>query len=347
MKAARCTPIFLLTAAALCLSSARLQAHSAAEEMALAANRLLAALTPQQHSQAAFEFHAKQRLDWHFIPMDRNGLALKDMSPDQRQLALALLKSGSSKHGFNQATNIMSLESILADLEGPKRRFPRDPDLYHIFIFGQPDPQGTWSWRFEGHHLSIHFTIINGKFFGSTPSFFGTNPAEVRQGPRKGLRVLANEEDLGRKLVQSLKPEQRKKAILGDVAPRDVLTAANSRVTPLPSDEGVAAKDLSFKQRRLLMKIIREYVEKIRPELASADLKKIKKAGIKNVLFAWAGSLEKGQGHYYRVQGPTFLLEYDNTQNNANHVHAVWRDFENDYGLDLLKKHYQQHPHEK
>jgi len=312
--------------------------------MAAAANNFLASLDVGQKAKASFEFKADERSDWAFIPKERKGLTLKEMSAKQRLLARALLVSGLSKQGFEKATKIMSLESILAELEGAGRRFPREDDLYHVFIFGTPAAKGTWGWRFEGHHLSANFTIIEGKFFAATPSFYGSNPAEVLQGPRKGLRVLAGEEDKARELIKSLNAEQRKAAIFDSTAPKEIFTEAKRKVQPLEA-KGIAAAKLTRKQRALLMDLIEEYVNRVRPELAGLDLKKIKKAGEGKILFAWAGGLEKGEGHYYRVQGPTFLLEYDNTQNNNNHIHAVWRDFENDFGEDLLRKHYQQHEH--
>ena len=338
--------LVLALLAAFQLQLVSLRAHPAADEMAAAAKKLLSSLNADQKAKASFEFKADERSNWAFIPMERKGLTLKDMSTDQRSLALALLVSGMSKHGYEKATNIMSLETILAEIEGPTRRFPRQSDLYHVFIFGEPDAKGTWGWRFEGHHLSASFTVIKGEFFASTPSFFGSNPAEVRQGPRKGLRVLAGEEDRARELIKSLSEDQRKTAIFDATAPKEIFTAAKPKVQPLDA-AGIAAGKLDLKQRGLLMKLIEEYVQRVRPELAAQDLKNIKRAGEDKILFAWAGGVEKGEGHYYRVQGPTFLLEYDNTQNDNNHIHAVWRDFANDFGEDLLRKHYQDHDHGK
>lgn len=322
------------------------QAHPVATEMASAAAKFLGALGPEQRAKAKFEFKSDERSNWAFIPKDRTGLTLKEMSAEQQSLALALLATGLSRHGYAKATNIMSLESILAELEGPNRRFPRDPALYHFHIFGNPDPKGTWGWRAEGHHLSASFTIVNGELFASTPSFMGTNPAEVRKGPRTGLRVLAGEEDLARKLVKSLDEAQRKEAIFATVALKEVVTEAKRRVEPLP-ETGVAGSRLSRAQKAALLDLIKEYVNRVRPELAKTDLARIEQAGLDRVRFAWAGGLEKGEGHYYRVQGPTFLLEYDNTQNDNNHIHAVWRDFQNDFGEDLLRKHYREEPHAK
>jgi hypothetical protein len=331
---------------ALVLAAAGVRAHPAAEEMAAAANKLLASLDAGQKAKAQFDFKAEDRLDWHYIPKDRKGLTLREMSAGQRQLVHALLRTGFSDHGYDRATNVISLEPVLQELEGTGRRFPRDAGLYHLFIFGTPEAKGTWGWRFEGHHLSASFTIIKGEYFASTPSFFGSNPAEILQGPRKGTRVLAGEEDRARELIKSLDAEQRKAAIFDATAPKEIFTEAKRRVQALET-AGLAAAKLTPAQRGLLMKLIEEYVRRVRPELASEDLKKIQQAGIEKLQFAWAGGIEKGEGHYYRVQGPTFLLEYDNTQNNNNHIHAVWRDFANDFGEDLLRKHYAERPHGK
>jgi hypothetical protein len=320
------------------------RSHVAAEEMASAARSFLGSLNKEQRAKASFEFKADERFNWHFIPKERKGLTLKEMTDAQRTLALALLHSGMSDLGYSKATNIMSLEPILFELEGAGRKFPRDPQLYHFFVFGEPDPKGTWGWRVEGHHLSANFTIVKGDYIASTPSFLGSNPAEVRQGPRQGVRVLAGEEDRARVLVKALTPEQRKAAIFDATAPKEIFTEAKRRVQALEK-AGLEASQMTAPQRDALVKLIEEYVHRVRPDLAKQDLAKIRQAGVEKIQFAWAGGVEKGEGHYYRVQGPTFLLEYDNTQNNNNHVHAVWRDFNGDFGEDLLRQHYENQPH--
>src|SRR5438067_5128336 len=204
------TPIRQVLSVLLCCGFAALptQANPAAEEMAAAANKFLASLDAGQKAKASFDFKGDERSNWHFIPKERKGLTIKEMAPEQRKLARALLASGLSQRGYGKATNIMSLEPVLHELEGAARKFPRDPELYHFFIFGQPGPKETWGWRLEGHHVSVNFTIVKGEFIAATPSFLGANPAEVRQGPRTGLRVLAKEEDLGRQFVKSLTDEQ-------------------------------------------------------------------------------------------------------------------------------------------
>lgn len=309
-----------------------------AGEMGSAANTFLDSLTAEQKAKAAFVFDAAERENWHFIPRDRNGLPLKEMTAAQRHLAYALLSSGLSHRGYGKAVTIMSLEQILQDMEGPSRRFPRDPELYFVSVFGTPAEKGTWGWRVEGHHLSVNFTLVDGAVVAGTPSFMGTNPGEVRSGPRAGLRVLGTEEDLARTLVKSLNEDQRKQAVVAAKAPDDVLTVA-AAVADIGPAKGLPLSAMDAAQRELVRQIIDEYVGRLRGEVAAADLQQINATGPDQVVFAWAGGLERGQGHYYRIHGPTFLFEYDNTQNDANHVHAVWRDFKGDFGRDVLAEH--------
>ena len=333
--------------------SISLHAHPAADAMTEAAKKLLATLKAEQKAKAHYpDLKAEARHAWHFIPTEmvsfgRKGLPFTEMSDDQRKLALALLRSALSEPGYSKATSIMSLEAVLKEFE-KNSKVDRNPILYFVSIYGTPDAKGTWAWRFEGHHLSLSFTIVDGKEVVAVPSFMGTNPAEVREGARKGLRVLGVEEDLGRELVKSLSAEQRKAAIYAEKAPADILTASApglkgppAKITPL-TPEGISYSRLNSAQQELLKKIVAEYANRVRSDVAKVDLAKAAKAGWDKTSFAWAGGIERGEGHYYRVQGPTFLLEYDNTQNNANHVHAVWRDFANDFGEDLLKRHYEQ-----
>ena len=339
-------PTFRTLACLLVLQSAvvPLRAHVAASEMSAAAIKFLSSLTAEQKAKASFEFKDDERENWHYIPKDRKGLTIKEMTEPQRTLAHAMLASGLSHQGYTKATSIMNLETILHDLEGAGRKLPRDPELYHFFVFGQPGPKATWGWRVEGHHLSVNFTIVKGEEIASTPSFLGTNPAEVKEGPKKGFRILAAEEDLARELVKSLNDEQRKAAIIVTTAPKEIITEAKRKVKPLET-AGIPNSKLAKPQSELLIRLIKEYVYRNRPEVADDDMKKIQKGGLEKIYFAWAGGLEHGEGHYYRVQGPTFLLEYDNTQNNNNHIHAVWRDFNGDFGEDLLRKHYEEVPH--
>lgn len=315
------------------------RAHGVTEDMAKTARTFLDALPEERREKAMFDFKSDERLNWHFVPRARKGLSIKEMSGSERALAHALLSSGMSHRGYFKAVTIMSLEQILQDLE--KGRGPnRDPEQYFFSIFGKPDSHGVWAWRVEGHHLSLNFTV-SGHAVSATPSFMGSNPGEVRQGPRKGLRVLGAEENLGRELVKSLNAEQRKKAIFTDKAPSDIITGADRKARVL-EPKGIQLKALNDEQKRLLFAVIQEYIFRAHPEVAEQEMEEIKSADGAQIHFAWAGSIEPGQGHYYRVQGPEFLLEYDNTQNNANHVHAVWRDLKNDFGEDLLRQHYEE-----
>ena len=336
------TLIALLAATLISATGFELQAHPIANEMTTSANRFLSSLSDDQKAKVTFEFKDELRKGWHFIPMERKGLPLSEMKPNQAQLAMAMLQGALSHSGFSKAMNVMALEQILHEMENNSPK--RDPAKYHFFIFGTPSKKGTWAWRVEGHHLSLSYTIVDGEHVVSTPAFYGANPAHVKQGPFKGLRVLAQEEDLGRQLVRMLSVEQKKSAIISQDAPDDVINGPGRDATPL-EPAGIAAKDLNEKQKKLLMRLLRTYVNKTRQPLAKEDMSKIQAAGIDKIHFAWAGKLKKGERHYYRIQGPTFIMEYDNTQNGANHIHAVWRNFQGDFGEDLLKKHYESAPH--
>lgn len=317
-------------------------AHDAGTQMSAIAKVFLAALNPEQKAKACFEFAAEERENWHFIPRERKGLPLKEMTPQQRLLAHALLSTGLSFRGTAKAVTIMSLEEVLYQMEGAdesKRaavREKRDPEKYFVSIFGEPADKGAWGWRVEGHHLSLNFTIKDGQMLRATPSFMGTNPGEIRQGPLTGLRVLGVEEELGRELVKSLTPEQFKTAFVATEAPKEMITAAEHKVSPLVP-AGLPDSELNEAQKGMLTRLISEYIERLRPEIAEAARAEFKNSG--PIYFAWAGGKERGEPHYYRVQGKTFLLEYDNTQNDANHVHSVWRSFDGDFGRDLLGEH--------
>jgi hypothetical protein len=333
----------LLAAAILLGTIPAARAHETAEQMAAVANALLQTLAPDQKARTVFEFSDQERENWHFIPRERKGLAMREMSPEQKLLGHALLNTGLSSRGQVMASTIMSLEEVLYQIEGdadPSKREAtrekRNPEKYYLSIFGAPSPTGTWGWRVEGHHLSMNFTIKDGTLLRATPSFFGSNPGEVRTGPRAGTRVLGPEEDLGRAFAKSLGEDQWKKALVETTAPKEMITEAKHHVDPL-SPAGISDADLKPDQKAALRQLVLEYLFRVRPEIAAERWKQIEAGG--PVSFAWAGSLEKGKPHYYRIQGATFLLEYDNTQNDANHIHSVWRDFAGDFGADILGAH--------
>ena len=328
---------------ALLITAAVAQPAAPVTGMADTAKAFLATLTPEQRSQAAFPFNSEERFHWFYTPVPRKGIPLKDLNATQRKAAFALLHSGLSEKGYSKAETIRKLEDVLREIEQGKGP-TRDPDLYFFTFFGEPSPNGSWGWRYEGHHCSQNWTIVNGKSIGSSPEFFGSNPAEVREGPMKGTRVLAAEEDLGRSLVKSLTLAQRSEAVINATAPADMLTT-NQRTAAIQEDKGIAYSKLNKEQQGTLLALIEEYLSAQPHALARQRLDALKKAGFDQIKFAWMGGLEKGDGHYYRVQGTTFLIEYDNTQNNANHIHCVWRDFRGDWGEDLLADHYRNSPH--
>ena len=311
------------------------------------ANRLLAALDDNQRGRATFPFESDERMNWHFIPDNTNlaidrlgvrkGLTLRDMSPYQRHLAGALLAAGLSQTGYIKAVTIMSLEEVLRVMEGDAGEH-RNPEKYYFSIFGTPSDSSTWGYRVEGHHVSQNYTVVNGKVLGG-PSFFGANPAEVRQGPRKGLRVLAAEDDLGFDLIQALDEPLQKVAIVDADAYPEILTAASRKAALKGQPSGISAAKMTSNQFDALVALVEEYAHNVPDELAKHRMEQLNQAG-RNIFFAWAGGTKPGNPHYYRVQTPAFLIEMDDTQDNANHIHSVWRDFEGDFGQDLLKQHY-------
>ena len=334
--------IFLSCGLAAVLGGLIAASEKSPASMADAAGHFLGGLAPDQRQQATFKFDAEERLNWHYIPRERKGLPIKAMNPAQRTLARDLLKTGLSQRGYLTATSIMDLETVLGDLEqrtnSPERRIVRDPDLYFFSVFGTPSARDAWGWRVEGHHVSLNFTIVNGTLVASTPSFLGSNPAEVKEGPNKGLRILAQEEDAARALLLALDEGQRAKATVETAAPNDMVTTNKVKVDPL-SPVGIEATALTPSQRDLLMRLIDVYTSTMASDIAAERMAKITRAGADKIAFAWAGDAERGKKHYYRIQGPTFLVEYDNTQNDANHIHSVWRDFSGDFGRDLLREH--------
>jgi hypothetical protein len=308
--------------------------------MATAATAFLDGLTGEQRPQATFPFESDERLKWHFIPTEmfgRKGLTIQAMTVPQRRLAHGLLHSALSDRGYKTATAIMDLEVVLRALE-PGGKFARDPEKYFFSVFGTPSARGAWGWRVEGHHVSLSVTVVNGAFVAASPMFFGTNPAEVRDGAKKGLRILGAEEDTARALLTSLDASQRAVAVINQAAPNDIATMNSLTISPL-TPAGIAAAALTAPQREQLMRLVDVYTSSMAADLAADRMNRIRAAGVEKITFAWAGEAERGKKHYYRVQGPTFLIEFDNTQNEGNHVHSVWRDFQGDFGRDLLREH--------
>ena len=325
----------------LCLLASALGSQAQKTLLSSKANDFLNLLDESQSPKARYAFEDDERLNWHFVPRQRNGISFNDLNERQRQAALNLLKACLSDQGFQKANNIMALENILREVEsrGPDDVY-RDPLNYSLTIFGNPDEQNFWGWRLEGHHLSINFSSYNGKIVSSTPTFWGSNPAIVRSGRFVGRQVLKQETDLGFTLVNSLDMSQLRTTVFSPKAPADIITG-NSREAQLQEPTGLGFNEMTAQQKKLFLQLLNVYVKNYQFDFSKRLMDKIEKAGIENLSFAWAGSLQPGAGHYYRIQGPMLLIEYDNTQNNANHVHTVVRDLTNDFAEDILKEHYE------
>ena len=303
-------------------------------------------LDASQLKKTKLSFDDASRETWHFFPgtmYKRSGIALYELNASQKTLAYNLLKNHLSHTGYIKTQKIIDLERYLGELTGDK--VFRDPEKYNIAIYGNPKTDKLWSWSFEGHHVSLNFTILDGKISGS-PLFFGTNPAEIKEGTQKGERVLHKEEDLAFELMASMTNEQTNQAIFKSDAFPEIVTFNKSKVEPLET-VGIKAESLNKKQQDILMSILKEYLSTLAHSLAKERFRAIKISEFNDIHFGWAGSTDISKGHYYRIQGDTFLIEFDNTQNNANHIHAVWRDFHGDFGRDLIKEHYQNASHHK
>jgi hypothetical protein len=308
-----------------------------AAKMRASAERLLAALPNESREQAVRPFEDRDRIDWHYTPRSRNGISFKEVDKPARDAVHGLLRTALSATGYRKVVNIIELEIVLKEIE--TFGWMRDPERYHLTVYGTPDAAKRWGWRFEGHHLSLNFTLAGDKMAVDTPSFLGANPATVAKGPRKGLRALGEEHDAGWALLEALSEAQRREAVFAERTYGDIVTANKDKVEPLAA-AGIPAAKLDEKQRALLWKLIEVYAGNFEPGLAQARLARAKQGGVEAIRFGWAGSTARGKPHYYRVQGPLFLIEYDASQNDGNHIHTVWRDFNGDFGRDLLREHY-------
>lgn len=305
--------------------------------MSSAANALLNSLDAGQKAKLSFSFNDEERLNWHFIPRERKGLPLRELEGGALKAAQEFIASGLSKAGYEQTLAIMSLEEVLYLLEGgdrSERRERRNPGKYYLSLFGTPSAKGQWGWRLEGHHLSLNFTLNNGEVVGSTPEFYGTNPALIDAGPERAIRVLGAEEDLARQVLKLATPEQLKTIVIDTKAPDDLRGANTPQADRTPA-VGLAAGQMSADQKKLLNTLLEEYLKNMPADVAAKRRERLMKAGFDTIQFAWWGEPDRNQRHYYRVQGPTFLIEYNNTQNNANHVHSYWRDLEGDFGIPV------------
>ena len=314
--------------------------------MSLAANKFLQSLSSQQRAKTQFKFDEDERYNWHYIPKARKGIALKELNASQRKAAMDLLHVTLSDTGFQKTNAIMQLEDILRSVEGrPEGDEYRDSGKYYISVFGNP-PDPIWGWRFEGHHISFNFSSQDNRLTSATPNFLGANPAVVLSGPEKGTEVLKDETQLGLALLNSLDAKQKGKAIINVDAPAEIITGAD-RKAMINDMHGVSYGELDREQQKIFMQLLSLYIHRYTRLFASDMMKEIESAGLSNLLFAWAGDQQIGIGHphYYRIKGPTIIIEYDNTQNNANHVHTVVRDLKDDFGGDELLEHYKKYKH--
>jgi len=335
--------VFILVGLTAATSWSLWQRKTAGDEVTAAGKAFLATLDAKQVATAQMKYDAAERVDWHFIPKDhRKGLQLKHMNEAQRKAARHLLTTCLSKDGLKTAEGIMNLESVLLELQGDRKGPIRDAERYYFTVFGEPSDDSRWGLSIEGHHMSLNYVIDSGEIVSTTPSFFATNPAVVMDEvafAKKGTRVLALEETIAFELLGSLNEEQAKTAIIADKAPREI-RAAGEPQPPQDPAVGIPASKLNKEQVSKLKKLIGVYLRTMPPAVWPKRLEEIESAGFDNVHFAWAGAKKTGIGHYYRVQGPTFLIEFVNTQpdpsgNPANHIHCVWRDMRGDFALPI------------
>jgi hypothetical protein len=306
-----------------------------------AAQAFLSSLDREQHRQTVLPFEDDYRTLWRYTPQTRRGIAWSAMTPEQSQRAHDLIKATLSDMGYHRTQAVRTIEQVLSGIENSTRR---DKDNYVFTFFGAPSEKAKWGWRYEGHHISLNFTYEGNRLVSSTPQFFGSNPAEVPSGEHKGTRILAKEEDLAIQFLASLTNEQKKTAVLADRAPSEIFTAENRTATK--QEGGIAFSALNQEQQRSLQELVRMNAMVQDPVEVKRRMDAIEKSGWDTVVFAWMGAPDRSAAHYFRVQGPTFLIEFDNSQNRANHIHLVWRDFEGDFGRDVLKEHYELHRHD-
>lgn len=307
--------------------------------MTEAATAFLGTLSPEQAKKVQFGYDDAERLNWHFIPRERKGLPIRELEGEALKKAHALLQTGLSPAGYAQTLDIMGLEEVLYLLEPGdrvERRERRDPRKYYFSVFGTPSLTGTWGWRIEGHHISLNFSVKDGQVVSSTPEFFGANPGLIDAGPGRSIRVLGTEEDLARQLLKSSSPDQLKVVWIDKKAPGDLRGGGVAQPENTPA-VGLKARDMTADQKQMLAAVMNEYLKNMPADVEQTRRSEVNAAGLDNIYFAWWGEQERNQPHYYRIQGPTFVIEYNNTQNEANHVHSMWRQLAGDFNIPVKK----------
>ncbi|MGZ3854420.1 MAG: DUF3500 domain-containing protein [Flavisolibacter sp.] len=330
--------LFFLLFFPLCLTA---QNNTSRSSLALSC---INSLDSSQKIKSVFSFDEMSRYDWHYLPatmVARQGACLKDMNSTQKNNVYALLKEFLSDRGYSRTQEIMNNEFYLKEVE--PTNVNRIPENYYVAFYGNPARDSVWGWKFSGHHVALNFTIVDNQL-AFAPFFFGIYPAEIKSGTNKGRRIIKEEEDIGFQLINMLTADQKAKAIFQLKAFTDIVTTNSARVGSLDA-VGMLARDMMLEQKAVLNKLIVAYLSSMPTEIANTRMKRIVSEDFNGIRFGWAGGLETGLPHYYRIQGKTFLVEFDNTQNNANHIHSVWRDFNGDFGIDLLKEHYQNSKH--
>ena len=351
MSRSTCLRAILLSC---CLVLGAVAYHGTTEDlMVKTANAWLASLNGNQVTSAQYKLDNPDYETWHFVPDNnfvtargykRNGLTYNEMTPEQGALADALLAASVSRIGFVSVKTIMSLEEVLR-IKEKDTVGRRDVNVYHFSVFGKPSMTGDWAWRLEGHHVSLHFLMRDGELVSTSPTFLGANPHEVREGPRKGVRPLGGREDTARKLMMSLNSALKKQALVSEEAYRDILTSADTRAKIEDQPRGISADQLTDEQYSMLLDTADQYAISMPSEEAENRKAMVRAVPRDKLFFAWAGSVEPGGGDYYRIQSADFLIEYDNTQNRNNHSHSVWREFNGDFGRDVLAAHYRDNNH--
>ncbi len=330
----------VLLAASLCFAQIL-----TAQDLVVKANTFIATLNDAQKTQALYPFDTAERYRFMYVPLnDRKGISMNELDAAQQAAVFSLLKTSLADETVKKVKSIMLLDNVLKELEHRKADdHYRDPGKYFLTIFGIPSATTIWGWRFEGHHIAFHFSANKKELVAATPSFLGSNPAIVLEGPQKGEEVLKEETEKGFALLHALSAAELKKAVIDSVAPGEILTAA-SRTAMIEHPAGIRYNELSPAHQQLMLQLLGLYVHRYTKLFADNMLKQIQAAGLDNLWFTWAGYTEHvlGKPYYYRLQGPTIIIEYDNSQNNANHIHTVIRDLKNDFGGDMLLEHYRE-----
>ena len=314
-----------------------------AQELVATANHFIELLNDEQKVKALFPFDAEERYTFFFVPRnDRKGITFNELNAEQKTAAFSFIQSCLSAQTVKKVQQILQMETVLKEIEKRKENDNyRDTGKYYISIFGVPGAKNIWGWRLEGHHTSFHFSAANNKLVSGTPSFLGSNPAIVQNGPKKGLQILKEESDQGFAFLHSLTELQIQKATINSIAPDSIITS-NHRVAMLANPQGIMYSELNAAQKQQLLQLINVYVHRYTKLFAEDLLKEIQQAGLNNLHFSWAGNTTEafGKAYYYSIQGPTVIIEFDNSQNNANHIHTILRDLKHDFGGDDLLEHY-------